>query len=515
MKENPPSRLGRFADRLSERLGRSSHVFLAVLLVLCAIEVCVDWNATLYEINVLRATLREKAVNYADLLRKAAEGGLLAYDWDELDRLSAGVFEDEDVVYVRFSDVLGNTIYDRLRSEYGAHFEGEHSEPFRTHYRHVMERDAAGMLNDPLALKARMERSRYRDFIQQFTDVENRLIAYFSKTPVIAHEPPPRALYQDRLADTSGGLDRELSYAIGAITTEHGDTYGVVLVAFRNAALNRAIFGKLMKGLAITLFFVGLILVQNILSRRAKLRLLDLESALGAARAAIRGALPDPPALGGRELGIAFAQADRVGTVYDLRPRDDGEIELLVAVPAGSGVDAAFASVVLRDLYRRVIADREDVPELEAAARALLGAYEQSPLGRPIELVLARISASGKVRGLVAGLRPPSVLSDGGARPVELGPPLAIESPRLAKPLRAFSVDVGEGGFALFDDGLAPDAPRRFLPDEALTRIATQLGKKDAQSLAEEVVARAVKRYRKRHSDDFLAIVLAPATKRT
>ena len=128
--------------------------------------------------------------------------------------------------------------------------------------------------------------------------------------------------------------------------------------------------------------------------------------------------------------------------------------------------------------------------------------------------MLARISADGKVRGVIAGLPPPSVLGSDGARAVELGAPLAIESPRLAKPLRPFAADVGEGGFALFDDGMAPDATRRFLPDEALAHIATQLGKKDAQSLAEDVVARAVKRYRKKHSDDFLAIVLAPAITR-
>src|SRR5512142_2535636 len=122
-------------ERASDRLGRSSSFFLVARLVLCGVEVAVDWNSTLYEINVLRAQLKEKAENYADLLRKAAEPALLGYDADELDRLSAGVFDDDELVYVRFSDLLGNTLYDRLRPDYARSFAKTHGEPFRSRYR--------------------------------------------------------------------------------------------------------------------------------------------------------------------------------------------------------------------------------------------------------------------------------------------------------------------------------------------------------------------------------------------
>jgi hypothetical protein len=272
-----------FFKRLADRLSRSAGFFLTVVLVLCAVEVAVDWNATLYEINVLRAQLREKAENFADLLRKASEPSILAYDADELERLSAGLFDDPDLVYVRYSDVLGNTLFDRLRPDYARSFAKAHHETFRDHYRHAMTRDAAGIASDPVGLKQKMERSRHRDFIQAFTDTENALLQRFS-TPVEVKQPLPRVLYQDRLADADGTRDADTSYSVGAITAADGEVYGVVLVAFRHDKLNQAINGKLLKGLGMVVFFVGLILVQNLSSRKDKLRLLELEAATRSAK---------------------------------------------------------------------------------------------------------------------------------------------------------------------------------------------------------------------------------------
>src|SRR5207245_5159658 len=107
MRPRPRSRLAQSLDRLAERLGRSGRVFLIGLLVACGIEVLVDWNSTLYEINVLRGSLRQKGEDYVDILRRAAQPAVEAYDWDALDELSRGLFDDEDVVYVRFSDAIG------------------------------------------------------------------------------------------------------------------------------------------------------------------------------------------------------------------------------------------------------------------------------------------------------------------------------------------------------------------------------------------------------------------------
>jgi hypothetical protein len=502
------SRWNLFVERFSERLGKSSRVFLIGLLVACGIEVAVDWNSTLYEVNVLRGSLRQKGEDYVDILRRAAQPAVEAYDWDALDELSRGLFDDEDVVYVRFSDALGNTLHDRVRADYAASYARKSGVAFRDHYRHQMERDAGGMMADPLRLRERIAQSRHRDLIQAFTDTENRLLARFSAPPP-AHEAPPAVLYQDRLYDDDRQLDRHLSYALGIIATERGDATGIALIAFRHDRMNRAVVGKLLKGLAITLFFVCLILVQNVLSRRAKLRLLDLEAALSAARAAIRSSTPETPAYGAGELGVAFAQADRLGgTVYDLAARPDGSIDLLLAVPEGTGVDAAFASIVLRDLYRR----QGEAASTDPAARvsSLLADYEASPLSRSIEILCAHFGPDGVVRGVLAGLSAPVIVDSAGApREVALGPELPLSARRLAQPLRAFECSLSNGAFALFDDGMPLAAERRLATRVALERIADRLVRRheDPQSAAEDVVAEAVKRYRKRHSDDLFALV--------
>ena len=71
---------------------------------------------------MLRSSLKQKGEDYVDILRRAAQPAVEAYDWDALDELSRGLFDDEDVVYVRFSDVLGNTLHDRVRADYAAAF---------------------------------------------------------------------------------------------------------------------------------------------------------------------------------------------------------------------------------------------------------------------------------------------------------------------------------------------------------------------------------------------------------
>ncbi|MDB4966192.1 MAG: hypothetical protein JWN44_1881 [Myxococcales bacterium] len=509
MKRGTFSRWNLLLERVSERLGKSSRVFLIGLFVACGIEVAVDWNSTLYEVNVLRGSLEQKGEDYVDIVRRAAQPAVEAYDWDALDELSRGLFDDEDVVYVRFSDANGNTLHDRLRGNFATTFADKHGgTEFRDYYRHQMERDAGGMMTDPLKLRSRIAQSRHRDLIQSFTDAENRLFARFSPPPP-AHEAPPQVLYQDRLYDDARQLDRSLSYALGVIATERGDATGVALIALRHDRMNRAVVGKLVKGLGITLFFIALILVQNMLSRRAKLRLMDLEAALSAARKAIRASAPEPPAYEGGELGLGFAQADRLGgTVYDLSARGDGSVELLLAVPEGTGVDAAFASILLRDLYRR----QGRVDDLGARVAALLEDYASSPLARNVELLIAQLGRDGTVRGVVAGLRAPALVDAAGvARAVELGEVLRqVDVRRLTAPLRPFECSLRDGTLVVFDDGMPEGAAeRRFGWDAAVGRVAVMLRKGgDAQGAADAVVGEAVRRYRRRQTDDFFAFVV-------
>src|SRR5207237_444751 len=184
------SRWNLVLERVSERLGKSARVFLIGVIIACGIEVTVDWNSTLGEINVLRGSLEQKGEDYVDILRRAAQPALSAYDWDALDELSRGLFDDEDVVYVRFADALGNTLYDRVRADYAVAFARAHGRSFREHYRHQMERDGGGMMTDPARLRDRITQSRHRDIIQAFNDLEDRLLARLSPSPPPDDTPP-------------------------------------------------------------------------------------------------------------------------------------------------------------------------------------------------------------------------------------------------------------------------------------------------------------------------------------
>src|SRR5207253_7476198 len=94
-----------------ERLARSSRFFLIGLIVACGIEVLIDWNATLFEINVLRDRMRERGYNYAGILAKSTVAPLAARDPNTLATLSSGLFDDADIAFVRFNAPDGTIVY--------------------------------------------------------------------------------------------------------------------------------------------------------------------------------------------------------------------------------------------------------------------------------------------------------------------------------------------------------------------------------------------------------------------
>ena len=368
---------------------RRVGLFLIGLLVAIIVEIGVDWNATFYEITVLRSSLQQKGENYADILRQAATEAMLSYDWDALDRLSARLFDDDDVVYVRFTDILGNTIYDRLRVDFGSEFKKKRGASFRVQYRRVMDRDARGILTDPVALRQRYEASRHKDIIQKFNDLQMAIVRRFS-TPKVGPEEVARTLYQDRLAEKEGGgLDRTLSYSVGAVTNEVGDPFGTILIAFRHDRLNSGTRMKLWKGTAITLFFVGLIIFQNISARRSKLRLAALERALGQARLAVGNCEKLPPAGSGLHLDRIVMTNDVGGSLCLFREEGNGNFLVLLAEPRERGIEGAFGMVALAEAFSALPLLPGPIGERVAALRTTL---ESAPNVTRVELALLQIN---------------------------------------------------------------------------------------------------------------------------
>ena len=93
-------------------------MFLLGLLVACGIEVVVDWNSTLFEINVLRDGMRQRGLN-SRILANAAVDPMLSFDPEALDRLSGPVSRSGCGVRAN-ADQRGTVMLDRLRGPTGA-----------------------------------------------------------------------------------------------------------------------------------------------------------------------------------------------------------------------------------------------------------------------------------------------------------------------------------------------------------------------------------------------------------
>ena len=410
------SRFAEWRNRLADRLAQSSHVFLLGLVIACGVEVLVDWNQTLFEVNVLRDQVRQKGLNYAGILEKAVVDPLLGGDRVTLDRLTSGLIDDEDAIYVRIVDHSGQVVYDSLDRTFEQAYLRRGKGAFRVHDGHWLDRDRHGVLFDPDGFKKRLASSRYRDVPQMYNDAMVRLLARFTTpTPL----PPLRAqiVYQDRLRDENHRRDDSVTWAIAPLTKESplgSRQVGAVLVAFDMTRINGAVRTKYLKGLGMIVFFVALIVVQNISGRRDKLRLLDVGRRYAAAKQAIHEAMRTEPLELLIEHGklvthglIDQAKESVDGMVWDAIARE-GRVDVLVADPDGDGIDAAAIGLHILRVFRGLrqpkpgaTASSPALPGLDDEVIALGAATHDIPLTRPIGLLLLQIESSGEFEAIV------------------------------------------------------------------------------------------------------------------
>ncbi len=344
-----------------------------------------DWSSTFTEVNNLRSGVQHKGENYVGILGKPSEAALRAHDAAELDRLTVGLWSDDDAAIVRFYDADAKLVYEHVRPSYEPEV-AAHKQLLD----HLMTRDVSGMLANPAAYKTRIGSSRYRDFTQIWGDMLTKVAALVS-TP--APPPPGRelVLYQDRLRDENHGRNDRVAWGIGVLRDESGSNLGAVLVAFDMRATNAAVRSKYFKGLGIVAFFVALIIVQNVISRRDKLRLLDLETRYTSAKTALREAIPHEPLESG-PFRITGALDQAKGPVDGMAWSAvvAGHRALVLAVdPDGDGIDAAAVGLHMIKTFRA----RCDgaFASLDEEVAALGAATNDIPLTRPIGLALLSI----------------------------------------------------------------------------------------------------------------------------
>lgn len=406
----PPGSVSRLA-RLRERLARSSRVFLLGLVVACGIEVLVDWNSTLFEINVLRGRMRDRGLSYVAILSKASAAPMRAGDAASLSVLSSGVFDDEDVLAVRFFDLAGHPLHERVAEAGGAEFQRRRGAALLAYFDYQMSRDVQGILRDPAEQERRMAASRWRDLPQRWNDLVAGIVARFSK-PAPPKQGSAPALYQDRLRTEARQREEVVTYAFGTVVDEQARPLGVAMVVFSMERTNDAITLKYLKGAGMVAFFVALIIVQNLSGRRDKLRLLEIEGRSARARAALDGAAPDAPVLGDGDDGAqVFATilraAGRVdGFLWDAAPAGDGAVLALAIDPEGEGLDAAGVALGVREAFR-ARREAQVSATLDEELEALAAVVGRIPLAGGASVLLLRVDGAAfeAVASSFAGIR--------------------------------------------------------------------------------------------------------------
>lgn len=383
--------------RFREKLARSSRVFLLCLLGACAVEVVLDWNSTILEINSLRAEMRDRGTSYAAILDKSAAAPIVGRDIKTIEDLSAGVFDDEDAVFVRYADADGRVVFERIDQAYGEKFRARKGKPFTEYYAHQLERDVGGMLHDPEGLRYRMTTSRHRDFIQAWNDIENRVFSPFSEPKIERPHTSSIVMYQDRLYTEKREHDPDVTYSLATVVAPGTDkAVGVLVVAFSMDRTNGIIRSKILKGLGLILLFVALLVLQNVSSRRDKLRLLEHDARQRFAKEAIAAALPEALTSGALRVAGALDQTQTGvdGLIWDYRVTDDFT-EVVLIDPVGN--DAVTAAVALHAIqtYRKLAKEMSVAEVLAALADAAHGV----PLTHPIGALVVRIAPSGDVDG--------------------------------------------------------------------------------------------------------------------
>jgi hypothetical protein len=465
-------------------MARSSRLFLLGIIFACGVQVLLDWNGTLYEINVLRSTVQQKGENYVGILAKASDDELGARDVPGLERLSHGIFDDADTAYVRFTDAHGTVVWDKLNPAFDEELAARGGRAaFDAEFVPLMTRDTASALKDPAELKRRVANSHYKDFAQAWTDAVEKLTARFEK-PVRPEPNRGVVVYQDRLRDQTHHKDDRITYAIGTVLGEDGRDIGTVLVAFDMTRTNDAVRAKYLKFAGLCTFFVCLIVVQNLVGRRNKLWLLDLQTRYAAAKKALHDAMPDDDARAGEVVvcgAVDQARGPVDGMVWSAAD-EGGSLLLLVVDPDGDGVDAAAVGLHVTRAFQTRARGKERAALVDEM-RALGAAAREIPLTRPLDALLLRVDGTtGAYEVLAGSLAQLRMIGGGAPTNVVLSPVSGGEIEGVIGPLSAASGVLARGcslvgvcasaakiDLRSFADGVARYAARTHEPGKTVS----------------------------------------------
>lgn len=488
---------------LAERFEFNARLFVLVVVAACAVEILLGWNAFFKEVSVIRGRLREKGCSYAGVLSRAVLPALLAYDWDRMELLAGQMLDDSDVVALRFYDTRGQLVFHRGRSSKDT----LPSAPLPLQgFTARWDRNARRIVSDPLVGLSLAREETRRDLIQSYNDLLADVKTRFGAASEPGKRSAAEGYYQDRLSPPEDGL----AYALHPVRDKLGRVWGAVCIAFSLDRVHEEIHGSFMSNLAMTLFFVALVAVNQILTRREKLQTRAMADEIAEAKRFFQTLLPPPPPpTAGFALDASHLQASHMGGgFWAAAPRKEG-LDLFVANGSTAGLAASYEAAMLEGLALRRMG--EEAPD---EGRAFLEGLAEDA---------HKAGVSGSLDACYCQLRRgdgDAVIEwccSGGASPILLREELPLPEAEDLLRRRGETLRPGRKGrqergrmdlrsgdrILLFDDGLPDGAEERRFDGKALQQLIA-----DGTITASTLTARVAASYDTELPDDVLALVI-------
>jgi PAS domain S-box-containing protein len=218
--------------------------------------------------------------------------------------------------------------------------------------------------------------------------------------------------------------------------------------------------------------------------------------------------MPPRPDVLGAELGVSYLASDPAeptgGDLYDWQVLPDGDVHVAVVDVLGHGVAATKDALAVVHTLRTVVVDGTPLEDVIGRADRLLGAQHPDLVAT---VVVARYSpATGRLR-VAAGGHPPALVVSARGEVTQLSAAGgAIGWPGAGSDVIAEASLGVRDALVLYTDGLVEAGKDILAGMEALVGHARDVAHLPAESLASELVSRALEGAARR--DDTLALVL-------
>ena len=502
---------------LAERFEFNVQIFVAIVAIACLVEIILGWNAFLNDVSMIRGRLKRKAVSYLGVLSRATLNPVLAYDWDQMDLYSRQMFEDEDVVYIRFVDARGQVIFSSLRPSFKERFKKRYDKEFSDVLNPVLSRDANLLMFSPTGLPKLMKEETRRTLINRFNEFVDSVKARFGLEEEKEKRVGALVHYQDSL---KGDVD-DFSFGIVAITDKRKRTWGSVIVGFNLDAVNDEINGSLYKNLAMTLFFVMLVAVNQYLTRREKLAAKAMADDIAQAKAFFAEIIPkELPQINGVSIAANHYQSPNLGGgFYSVVKHTEGHKEcanLVLANAATTGLASSYAASMFEALTLRRLHEEPHLTPKEFV-KGVRQDFQLAKIGGSIDMVVIRCERGKAEEDLAidyvaAGMEPPIVVHE---KKDLLEAKMLMRRGGFGISCQGeLSVEVGHlkltkgDRLIVFNDGLSGESELRRFEGEQLRKAILDVGEETAAEAVTAITEVACESYEEAPPDDLITLVM-------